>query len=169
MANILIPIDGSLSALGAVKQVIKNSAFQPQPTTVRLLNVQPVFSKHITRFLREREVHAFQTDRAERALAGAVGMLQQAGLPYSVHVRRGRIVEAILACCSETRCDRIVMGTAPKHALARWLQGSIINTVIARAHVPVEVVSTGEETLLDRIGVPVSIGAGLMVLVALSD
>lgn len=168
MSHILIPVDGSSCALEAVKAVIRDSTHDVV-TEVHLVNVQPRLPRDITRFARHQDVDSYQLERADEALRTAVDLLRDAGMPYSVHVRKGHVADAIVACCRETKCQKIVIGTARKNALARFFEGSIINTVIACADVPVEVVAREKATFLERYGLPLGLGAGLMLLLAVSE
>jgi len=85
-------------------------------------------------------------------------------VPHSEHISKGDVIESIVACAETLHCDRIVMGTARKNALVRFIEGSIINRVIARSDIPVEVIAKKHGTLFERFGVPVGFGAGLLLL-----
>jgi nucleotide-binding universal stress UspA family protein len=164
MLNILIPVDGSRCALEGVKYVIQDTKQHEEPVHVHLLNVQPRLSKDITRFARPEDVHSYHVERAGKALEGAIALLDKAGLQYSVHIRKGDVIEAIVACAEEMHCDKIFMGTARKNAMVRFCEGSIINRVVARANVPVEIIAREPASLIERFGIPVGLGAGLMLL-----
>jgi hypothetical protein len=79
-------------------------------------------------------------------------------------MRKGDVIESIVACAQTLHCDRIVMGTARKNALVRFIEGSMINRVIAKSDIPVEVIAREPGTLLERFAVPVGLAAGLMLL-----
>jgi nucleotide-binding universal stress UspA family protein len=164
MLNILIPVDGSRCALEGVKYVIQESKQHEEPVHVHLVNVQPRLSSDMTRYTRHWDVHAYQVECAEKALLGAVNLLNEASLPHSVHMSKGDVVESIVACAQSLRCDRIVMGTARKNAVVRFIEGSIINRVIGQSDIPVEVIAKERGTLFERFAVPVGLGAGLMLL-----
>jgi nucleotide-binding universal stress UspA family protein len=164
MLNILIPVDGSRCALEGVKYVIQERKQHEEPMHVHLVNVQPRLPRDVTRFARHEEVHAYQVECADKALSGALALLDEAALPHSMHIRKGDVIESIVACARALHCDRIVMGTARKNALVRFFEGSIINRVIARSDIPVEVIARERGTLLERFGIPVGLGAGLMLL-----
>ncbi|MFS0755122.1 universal stress protein [Noviherbaspirillum sp. 1P10PC] len=170
MLKILIPVDGSSCALEGVKYVIQESKQHTEPMHVHLVNVQPRLPNDVTRYARHQDVHAYQAECAGKALAAAVALLGGASLPHSVHISKGDVIESIVACAETLHCDRIVMGTARKNALVRFIEGSMINRVIARSDIPVEVIARERGTLLERFAVPVGFGAGLMLLwAALSE
>jgi len=164
MLNILIPIDGSHSALEGVKSVIQERKQHEEPMHVHLINVQPRLPKDVTRYARHDDVHAYQAECADKALSGAVALLDEASLPHSAHMSKGDVIESIVACAETLHCDRIVIGTARKNALVRFIEGSLINRVIARSDIPVQVIARQRGTLLERFAVPVGLGAGLMLL-----
>ena len=157
-------VDGSHCALEGVKYVIQESKQHEEPMHVHLINVQPRLPKDVTRYTRHDDVHAYQAECADKALSGAVALLDEASLPHSTHMSKGDVIESIVACAKTLHCDRIVMGTARKNALIRFIEGSVINRLIARSDIPVEVIAKERGTLLERFAVPVGLGAGLMLL-----
>jgi nucleotide-binding universal stress UspA family protein len=158
MLNILIPIDGSKSAMQAVEYAIQYRISHNEPINVNLTNVQPRLSKYLTRFVASQNVRLLQKERAEAALRGATELLSRAGMEYSVHLHKGDAAEAIVACAQETGAQKIVMGTTRKNALARFFQGSVVNKVMALTDLPVEVIAKENATKFERFGVPVGLG-----------
>lgn len=75
MLNILIPVDGSRCALEGVKYVIQESKQREELMHVHLVNVQPRLSRDVTRYARHEDIHAYQADCADKALLGAVALL----------------------------------------------------------------------------------------------
>ncbi|MNE95921.1 hypothetical protein D3C80_1940710 [compost metagenome] len=61
-------------------------------------------------------------------------------------------------------CDVIVMSTARKSSLVRWIEDSVTNQVIERTTVPVEVIAGEAASKLERVGIPAGVGAGLVAL-----
>jgi len=164
MLNILIPVDGSQSALRAVKHVIHQRALHSEPVKVMLTNVQPRLPRHITRFASASSVRQLQAERAEEAMKEAMSMLSSAGVEYDLHVHKGDVAEQIAQCALQADVDKIVMGTTRKNALTRFFQGSIVNKVMALTDTPVEVVARGEAGKLERFGIPVGIGLAFLWL-----
>ena len=64
---------------------------------------------------------------------------------------------------SRLRCNPIVKSTARKRSLLRLVENSVTNQVIARATVPVVVIAGDTVPLLERIGIPAKLGAGVLV------
>jgi len=158
MLNIMIPVDGSRSALHAVEHVMQQRALHAEPLRVTLANVQPRLPRHITRFATATAVRQLQAERAEAAMKDAMALLSKAGIDYEVSVRKGDVAEQLAQSALQMQVDKIVMGTTRKNALTRFFQGSIVNKVMALTETPVEVVARGEAGRLERFGIPVGIG-----------
>lgn len=158
MLNILIPVDGSRTALRAVEYVIQYRALHDEVINVNLTNIQPRMSRYLTRFVPSGNVRMFQQERAEKALEAAVDLLSRAGVEHSVHMDKGDAAAAIVACAEKTKSQKIVIGTTRKNALARFFQGSVVNKVMALTDLPVEVVAKENATRLERFGIPIGVG-----------
>ncbi|MDO8304775.1 universal stress protein [Herminiimonas sp.] len=158
MLNILIPVDGSRTALRAVEYVIQYRALHDEVINVNLTNIQPRMSRYLTRFVPSGNVRMFQQERAEKAVEAAVDLLSRAGVEHSVHMDKGDAAEAIVACAEKTKSQKIVIGTTRKNALARFFQGSVVNKVMALTDLPVEVVAKENATRLERFGIPIGVG-----------
>lgn len=158
MLNILIPVDGSRSALKAVEYVVQYRAIHDEVINVNLANIQPRLPRHITRFASAANIRMLQQERAEAAMAEAVELLSKAGVQHQLHVGKGDAAEEIVACANETRSQKIVMGTTRKNALTRFFQGSVVNKVMATTDLPVEVVARENAGKLERFGIPIGLG-----------
>jgi nucleotide-binding universal stress UspA family protein len=140
MERVLIPVDGSESALRAVRHVIEYARRGAQPQ-VDVLNVQPpIYSANITRFLTREMIEEYYNSEGEAALGKARRLLDGAGLAYTALVRVGRIAETIADYAAEQACDRIVMGTRGMGALGQLVMGSVALKVLHLAQVPVTLV-----------------------------
>ena len=163
MATILLPCDGSQSALLAVRHAIDEFR-RDAGLHVHLLNVQPPFSAYVARHV-SRELRAdFHRERADEALAPARRLLDEAGVPHDVHTEVGCRLDRIADAARRLRCDRIVVGTTRKSPLVRAVENSLTGRLIERARVPVEVIVGAQAPRLERVGVPVAVGTGLALL-----
>ena len=165
--KVLIPVDGSSNTRHALQRVVEEFVRHPG-MEVHLLNVQPVFSRHISRFVKRRNLNAWRQDEAQHALRPARQWLSKQNIPFTAHVATGRKAELIAETAKRLQCDHIVMGTARKNSLSRMLQDSVTNKVLELTRVPVEVVSGASISKLERYGLPAGIGAiiGVMALAA---
>ncbi|MGV3570804.1 MAG: universal stress protein [Ramlibacter sp.] len=160
MTTILLPCDGSPNALLAVRHAIR--AFRRgDARMVHLLNVQPPFSAHVARHV-SRELRAdFHRERADAALAGALRLLEPAGVPHRAHMEVGDKVRCIVDAARRLRCDRILIGTAGKSPLVRAVQDSLTSRVLEGCEVPVEVIVGTPAGVIERVGIPAGVGAGM--------
>ncbi len=169
MMKVLVPVDGSSNSRHAVRHVV--SEFQSNPAMdIHLLNVQPPFSRYISRFVDRKTIKAAHNEKSEKALQSSRQMLDEAGAPYAVHLAVGERATSIAEAVRQLGCDRIVIGTARKNSLIRTVEGSITNKVLELTTVPVVVIAGDPASKVERYGIPVGIGAGLAWLaVAAAD
>ena len=164
MLKLLVPVDGSRNSHYAVRHAIKafteNTAME-----VHLLNVQPMFSQYIARFVSKRDRDAFHRDEAEKVLRPIGRMLDHAGVPHTMHIEVGNKGVLIAEAARRLGCDHIVMSTARKSSLTRMLEDSVTNKVLELTTVPVEVIAGDAVSRAERYGIPAAIGTALAMLV----
>ena len=140
-----------------------------QAKEIHLLHVRKPLSRYVGRFLDRRTRAAWHRDRAEKALAPARALLEKAGIPYAAHVEladdRAR---AIHNASRRFGAHQILIGTARDNTLTRILGDSATGRLLDIAQVPVEVVAGQASSRLERVGVPVGIGAGALTLLLLA-
>ncbi len=164
MSRVLVPSDGSANAQYGVRYVVSEFMKNPQ-LEIHVLNVQPPFSKDVSRFTNRQVRMEFHHEQAEKALAPVRQALESAGIAYTVHTEVGDAADCIADAARRLRCDRIVMSTARKSSLVRLVENSVTNQVLERTTVPVQVISGSSASTLERVGIPAGVGAGLIVLV----
>ncbi len=155
--KIMVPVSGSAASLKGVDEAIK-VAQDYSDALIQLVNVQPVFHRHIARRVKPGDLEGMRTDRARRALDTALRKVRAAGVPSESYMLRGRRCHAITAFATSERVSRIVM-TTPE--ASNWLQKPLAERIIAAVDVPVEVVNTGPAGPLERFGLPAGLGIGL--------
>jgi len=130
MLKILIPIGGTRNDRFAVQDVIKrfmnNTAME-----VHLLNVQAPFSADIAHFSSRKSRHDYHREQAEKALAPAKEQLDKFSIPYAIHMEIGDKAKVITDTARRLRCDEIVMATARKNSLTRFVESSVTDQVLA--------------------------------------
>lgn len=142
-----------------VSEFMKNPQLE-----IHVLNVQPPFSKDVSRFTSRQVRMEFHHEQAEKALAPVRQALESAGIAYTVHTEVGDAADCIADAARRLRCDRIVMSTARKSSLVRLVENSVTNQVLERTTVPVQVIAGSSASTLERVGIPAGVGAGLIVL-----
>ncbi|MFS0755910.1 universal stress protein [Noviherbaspirillum sp. 1P10PC] len=165
MLKILIPVDGSSNARHAVRHVLRQFRCNPA-MNIHLLNVQPPFSRNVTRFAGRAAVNAAHQEASREALQASRRMLDEAGAPYTVHYAVGDRASLIAEAAQDLRCDHIVMGTTRKSSLIRTFEDSVTNKVLELTTVPVVVIAGDPVSKAERYGIPAGVGAGLALLVA---
>jgi nucleotide-binding universal stress UspA family protein len=139
MRDVLIPVDGSRRSEVAVQCVVRQARLG-QVGDIHLLNVQPPLGGYIARFVPRRERDAFRRERGEIALASARRVLDQAGLPYTAHIRAGETVDTIVKAAKDLDVKEIVVGADGFGILSALDLHSFISQLIRRAPMPVSVV-----------------------------
>lgn len=168
MPRILVPVDGSRNCQFAVKHVIKEFT-NDAATEIHLLNVQAPFSRYIARFVSRKGLREYHREQAGKSLAPVRQMLDGFGIPYSVHAEVGDRAKSITDTARRLHCDRIVMSTARKNSLLRWIENSVTNKVIEMTPVPVAVIAGEDVSKFERYGVPAAIGAAAALLLFAAD
>jgi Ca2+-transporting ATPase len=165
MTKVLLPVDGSRNCEFAVKHVIgqfrNNTAME-----IHLLNIQRPFNQDIARFVSSRNRLDHHRDEAEKALRPVRQMLDGFGIPYSVHAEVGEKAKCIADTARRLRCDQIVMSTARKNSLTRWVENSVTNRVLELTPVPVELIAGDAVSKYERYGIPAALTALLGLLLA---
>lgn len=163
MLRVLVPSDGSPSSQYGVRHVV-GEFMKTRDLEIHILNVQQPFSKHIGRFVSKRNRVEFHQEQAVAALKPVRQALDDSGIPYTVHTETGDKADCIADAARQLHCDRIVMSTARKSSLIRWVEDSVTNKVVERTTVPVEVIAADPASTLERAGIPAGIGTGLALL-----
>ncbi|WP_096697908.1 universal stress protein [Polaromonas sp. AER18D-145] len=168
MSRVLVPTDGSPNSLHGVRHVAREFK-KNRELEIHVLNIQRAFSSEVARFTSRRDRMAFHQEQAQKALEPVRQALDRAGIPYTVHTEVGDKADCIADAARRLRCERIVMSTARKSSLIRWVEDSVTNQVIERTTVPVEVIAGDAASSLERVGIPAGVGAGLLVLGMAAD
>ena len=168
MLKILIPVGGTRNDRFAVQDVIKrfmnNTAME-----VHLLNVQAPFSADIAHFSSKKSRHDYHREQAEMALAPVKEQLDKFSIPYAVHMEMGDKAKVITDTARRLRCDEIVMATARKNSLTRFVESSVTDKVLELTPVPVEIIAGDSMSKWERYGIPAAVAAAVAVVVAVED
>jgi nucleotide-binding universal stress UspA family protein len=107
---------------------------------VHLLNVQRPVSGDVARFVPGQTLEDYHHERSEKALAPARALLDTAGLARQELRRVGDPGPTIAEVAREKACDLIVMGARGLGTHSAALLGSVTQSTIEHAAVPVLVV-----------------------------
>ena len=140
--NILVPVDGSETSYAAVAQAAELAkAFGGKITVVQVLALDP--------YIAAEYISATQTnDLIERARTSVLKTLEEAaakfsdlGIPVEAKLLEGQVVHREIIKEAETsKADLIVIGSHGRTGLKRLVRGSVAQSVLGEAHIPVLVV-----------------------------
>ena len=131
--KLLVPMDGSSSALRALKWAAKTPG-----ATVLVLNVQPALPS--SRFVTKEMIGEHQRRCADEALAPARALIERAKLDVRTHTAIGEPALQIVAFAKKHRCGSIVMGSRGHGRITGLVLGSVAAKVIHLASCPVTIV-----------------------------
>ena len=142
MSNrILVPVDGSDPAAGAAEYVAENF---PSATVVLLHVINPAetgYSAEVSMPTVSEEWYEERRNDAGDLLDDLETSAHEAGVDDIERVIEvGRPIQAIVDYAEEHDIDQIVMGSHGRSGMSRILLGSVAETVVRRATVPVTVV-----------------------------
>ena len=139
--KILIPVDGSESAVHAVEHAIASRDGLKEMPQVFLLNVQwKIAVGNVKLFINQDTIDDYYREQGLAALAAARAKLDAAGMPYTFHLSIGTPAEAIVQYADEQQVDQIVLGARGQNSLSTLLLGSVVDKVLRLARQPVLVV-----------------------------
>lgn len=140
--NILVPVDGSETSYAAVAQAAELAkAIGGKITVVQVLALDP--------YIAAEYISATQTnDLIERARTSVLKTLEEAaakfsdlGIPVEAKLLEGQVVHREIIKEAETsKADLIVIGSHGRTGLKRLFLGSVAQSVLGEAHIPVLVV-----------------------------
>ena len=111
MPRLLVPFDGSDSALRALRHAISLAMFAGDVSlhlvTVRREPLDAVGASHAW----PAEAALLSAPRASRPLALAERIVREAGIDHTGDVLSGEVVPTLLRRAREMRCDAILMGS----------------------------------------------------------
>jgi YjbE family integral membrane protein len=137
--RILLAVDGSEHSRKAIEQVLAlgKEARDPGAMEIHLANVQPGLPGDVTDFVSKDSVRGYHHEHADIALKTAREMLAQAGLAFKEHEAVGHAGPVIAEMANKEGCDLIVMGTRGLGAHSAALLGSVAQSTLEHAKVPV--------------------------------
>lgn len=142
--KLLVPIDGSALSLLALQHAMRWVAHGLDARVV-LANVQEPATVYEMVTLHDSEALEQVAQAAgQDALAPAMALLAEAGVPYETVVLTGDPVPMLLEALEAHRCDGVVMGSHGHGVVGRAWLGSVSQGVLESAPVPVTVVKQPE-------------------------
>lgn len=143
--NWLVPCDGSAAALRAVRYVIRHVSQMENKPNVHLLNVKPYGTDEVARPLAmdwavPQAAPGSGWASTADCLDNAISLLETAKLRFDAHVGVGDAASKILDAIEQYGCGHIAMGSRGLGALGGIVWGSVSQSVVQRAAIPVTLV-----------------------------
>lgn len=139
MKKLLVPCDGSDSALRAVSHAANEAA--GAPAEIHLLHVtEPMTAVTLAEAFSARQLDKRFPPQSAQALEPAIRILAQAGVAYSLHCHFGLPAAEIAAYARAAGCDAVIMGTRGRGALANLVIGSVATQVVKLVDIPVTLI-----------------------------
>jgi len=137
--RILLAVDGSEQSRKAIEHVLTlgKESGDPRSMEIHLANVQPGLPGDVSGFVSKDTVKGFHHEHADSALKTAREMLQQAGLAFKEHEAVGHAGPVIAEMANKEGCELIVMGARGLGANSAVLLGSVVQSTLEHAKVPV--------------------------------
>jgi nucleotide-binding universal stress UspA family protein len=147
--KILLPVDGSMVSLEAVRFAIR-MARSGLETSVVLANVQESATLYELVVARDPLVlEQVSAAAGTHTLEAAQALLNEANISFECEVASGDPAHTIIDILERYECDLVVMGASGTSTLRSALLGSVSNEVLHAAGVPVMIVKSGEIATLD--------------------
>ena len=139
MLKVLLPVDGSASAVRATQKLIDTLAWYKEPPTIDVVAVHLPVPRvpNMGAFVSKEMIEKYYEDECEAMLAPSRKLLDAAGVKYTAHRLVGQIAETIVDRAAQSGSDMIYMGTRGMSALANMALGSVTTRVLHLSHLPV--------------------------------
>jgi nucleotide-binding universal stress UspA family protein len=139
MLKVLLPVDGSPSAVNATRKLIDTLGWYREAPAIELCTVHLPLPKvpNMGQFVSKAMVQKYYEDESDSMLKPSREVLDAAHVAYTVHRLVGPIAESIVEYARQSGADMIYMGTRGMSALANMAMGSVATRVLHLAHIPV--------------------------------
>lgn len=138
--KILVPVDGSKSALNAVKYAAKLSSNMRSADSITLMTVHDDHGlRHAKQLVGNAVVEDYLREVSDKELKSALSVMKKSGIKYNTIMQTGPVAPTISNMANKAY-DMVVMGTKGRSALADLLIGSVAQRVLAACKKPVVLV-----------------------------
>jgi len=139
MLKVLLPVDGSRSALNATRKLVDTMSWYREAPTIELCTVHLPLPRvpNMGQFVSQQMVQKYYDDESDAMLKPSRDLLDAAGIAYTVQRLVGPIAETIVERAKQSGSDMIYMGTRGMSALANMTMGSVTTRVLHLTHLPV--------------------------------
>jgi len=136
--RLLLAADGSEAAEHAARRVISlRQHLRDRDVQIHVVNVQRPLSGDVGSFVGGKTVEDYHRERSDLALVPIRALLEAAGIAYEVHQPVGNPGPTIARLAHELGCHVIIMGTGGLESRAGAVLGSVAQSTLEHAGVPV--------------------------------
>lgn len=142
MLKILLPVDGSASAVNATRKLIETLGWYREAPAIELCTVHLPLPKvpNMGAFVSKEMVRKYYEEESDAMLKPSRELLDAAGVQYTAERLIGPVAETIVERARTSGADMIFMGTRGMSALASMALGSIATRVLHLVRIPVVLV-----------------------------
>lgn len=135
--KILLPTDGSASALRAAKFAAKLR----EDVHITLMSVHDDAGlRHLKKYVPKDSISDHLRCLSEKDLKAAHAMLNKLGVSHDMIIKTGHVVEEILKIAKAEKYDLLVMGAKGRSVMSDMLIGSVAQRVMTLTTLPITLV-----------------------------
>lgn len=138
--KVLLAVDGSDDTKKMLAYLSTHEDLLGVKPQFVVLNVQPAIPPHAAKVVGKATVEEFHRTEAEKVLGPVSRFLDRHDATYTSSYRAGHAADEILRAAKKSKVDLIVMGSAGRRSIGTLLLGSVVQSVLSAAEVPVMVV-----------------------------
>ncbi len=138
--KVLLAVDGSKDTKKMLAYLSTHEDLLGAAPKFVVLNVQPAVPAGAAKFAGKEAVIEYHQAEAQDVLGPVVKFLDHHDVSYTSSYRVGHAAEEILRAAKKAKVDLIVMGTRGRGTIGSLLLGSVAQSVLSAAEVPVMVV-----------------------------
>jgi len=139
MLKILLPVDGSPSAVRATQTLIDTIGWYRDAPSIEVIAVHLPVPRvpNLGSFVSKAMIQKYYDEECTAMLAPSLALLDAATVPYTSQALTGPIAETIVARATASASNMIYMGTRGMSALANMALGSVTTRVLHLSHIPI--------------------------------
>ena len=143
--KILLPVDGSDGALDAVRHALQLQREGLRASFVLAAVQEPTYTFEMLLPPGADVLDRLTGAEGARALKGAEGLFEAAGLTFEREIGSGDVPATLLEIAQRFGCEAIIMGARGRGALRSALLGSVSQAVLQASTVPVTIVKHNDD------------------------
>ena len=136
--RLLLAADGSAAAQNATQRVIDlRKHLRDRDVEIHVVNVQRPLPGDVSSYVSGKTIEEYQRERSDEDLRAVRAMLETAGVPFQEHRLVGNPGPTVARLANEIGCHMIIMGTQGLGGRAGAILGSVAQSTLEHASVPV--------------------------------